>query len=179
MLNLILAIVFIAVGLWCSWAQAKVYETQDQALHNAFPEQQVGRKTLFLTQEQADRIEKLARAKVDSHIVTYYVARDSSGVTGIAFFDRQTVRTLPITYSVVVKPSGKIDRVEILSFDEPDDYFPPLRWLRLYRNRALNNDLNIGRAIPHITGASLTSQAVNDGVRRALATFEICVKGTL
>jgi len=172
-------IIALAVSLCCGWAQAKSYQTQQEAIHSAFPSQQVGRKTLFLTQEQVQRIERLARTKVDSRIVTYYVAKDASGVAGVAFFDRQLVRTMPVTFDVVVKPSGNLDRVEILSFDEPDDYLPPLRWLQLYRNRVLNDDLAIGHAIPHITGASLTSQAMNDGVRRALATFEVCLKGTL
>ena len=86
---------------------------------------------------------------------------------------------MPVTYAAFVKPSGELDHVDILSFDEPDDYLPPLRWLQLYRNRVLNNDLAIGHAIPRITGASLTSQAINDGVRRALAVFEVCIKGNL
>jgi len=89
------------------------------------------------------------------------------------------VRTMPMTYAVVVKATGEIDRVDLLSFDEPDDYVPPPRWLQLYRKRVLNDDLSVGRGIPHIAGASLTSQAVNDGVRRALATFAVALQGTL
>ncbi len=152
---------------------------QQQAISAAFPSLKVERKTLFLTKEQADAVENLSRTKVASRVVSYYVTRSSSGVSGVAFFDRQIVRDMPVTFMVAVKPSGEIDRVEILAFDEPEDYLPPLRWLQLYKTRRLNDDLMIGRSIPHITGASLTSQAMNDGVRRALATFEIGVKETL
>jgi Na+-translocating ferredoxin:NAD+ oxidoreductase RnfG subunit len=177
MTALLLALVL--VGACCGAARAKSYQTQQQAIAAAFPSQQVERKTLFLTKEQAESVEKLARAKVGSRMVSYYVSRGPSGVAGVAFFDRQIVRDMPVTFMVAVKPSGEVDRVEVLSFDEPEDYLPPLRWLQLYRSRRLNDDLAIGRGIPHITGASLTSQAMNDGVRRALATFEIGVKGTL
>ncbi len=86
------------------------------------------------------------------------------------------VRTLPVTYMAVVKPSGRMDHVDILSFDEPNDYLPPARWLALYKNHALNNDLAIGRGIPHITGASLTSQAMNDGIRMILAIYQVALK---
>ena len=175
------AFVFAALllGLCCGAARAKSYQTQQQAIAAAFPSQQVERKTLFLTKEQSESIETLARAKVGSRVVSYYVSRSSAGVSGVAFFDRQIVRDMPVSFMVAVKPSGEVDRVEILSFDEPADYLPPLRWLQLYRTSRLSDDLAIGRSIPHITGASLTSQAMNDGVRRALATFEIGVKGTL
>lgn len=166
-------------ALCCGLAQAKSYQTQQQAIATAFPSQKIERRTLFLTTTQAARIETLARTKVDSRIVPYYVSRDATGVTGIAFFDRALMRTMPATYMVAVKPSGEIDRVEILSFGEPDDYLPPPRWLKLYRRRVLNDGLAIGRDIPHITGASLTSRALNDGVRKALATFEVGLKGTL
>jgi hypothetical protein len=177
MTGFVLAVLLL--GLCCGAARAKSYQTQQQAISAAFGAAPVERKTLFLSKEQAEAIEKLSRAKVSSRIVSYYVSRGPAGVSGVAFFDRQVVRDMPVTFMVAVKPSGEIDRVEILSFDEPADYLPPLRWLQLYGSRRLNDDLAIGRAIPHITGSSLTSQAMNDGVRRALATFEIGVKGTL
>jgi hypothetical protein len=174
-----LLLAFLLLGACCGAARAKSYQTQQQALTAAFSSAPVERKTLFLTKEQADAIEKSSRAKVSSRVVSYYVSRGGGAVAGVAFFDRQIVRDMPVTFMVAVKPNGEIDRVEILSFDEPEDYLPPLRWLQLYRAKRLGDDLAIGRGIPHITGASLTSQAMNDGVRRALATFEVGVKGTL
>lgn len=174
-----LLVALLLVGLCRGAAQAKSYQTQAQAIAAAFPSLKVERKTLFLTKEQAAAVETLSRAKVASRVISYYVSRSTAGVSGVAFFDRQIVRDMPVTFMVAVKPSGEIDRVEVLSFDEPEDYLPPLRWLQLYRSRRLNDGLLIGRDIPHITGASLTSQAMNDGVRRALATFEVGVKATL
>ena len=108
------------------------------------------------------------------------MAQSSAGVTGVAFFDRRMVRTLPVTYMAVVNKAGSsIDRVEILSFEEPDDYLPPARWLALYKNHALDKDMAIGRGIPHITGASLTSQAMNDGLRMIFMIYQVAVKETL
>jgi hypothetical protein len=175
----LLIIAILGICLSGGWLEAKTYLAQPQALQTAFPSYQVERKTLFLTSAQVIQIEQVSGIKPDSLIYTYYVARSSAGVAGIAFFDRRIVRSMPVTYMAVVNPSGTINYVDILSFDEPEDYLPPARWLALYKNRALDKDLAIGRSIPHITGASLTSQAMNDGIRLILAIYQVGVQGTL
>lgn len=173
-LLLILAAIVFSLG---GWLEAKVYATPQQAIQTAFPSPyRVERKTVFLSEAQVRDIEQLAQTKVSSRIVTYYVARSTSGLAGTAFFDRRIVRTMPVTYMVVVRPSGEVDRVDVLDFEEPDDYLPRPEWLKLYRGRVLISDLRVGRGIPHVTGASLTSQAMNDGVREILATYQIAVR---
>ena len=174
-----LLITALGVFLACGWLEAKTYLTQPQALQIAFSSYQVQRKTLFLTAVQAAQIEQASGIKPDSLIYSYYVARSSTGIAGIAFFDRRIVRSMPVTYMAVVNPSGTISYVDVLSFDEPEDYLPPARWLALYKNHALDKDLAIGRDIPHITGASLTSQAMNDGIRLILAIYKVGIQGTL
>jgi hypothetical protein len=164
------------IGLGCSWAGASVYKTQQQALQTAFASSQVDRRTLFLSVAQIKQIEERARVKVTSSILSYYVSRNAEGNIRFAFFDQRIVRSMPVTYMTVLKPDGTVDYVDILSFDEPNDYLPPARWLKLYHDRALNNDLAIGQAIPHITGASLSSQAMNDGIRLILATYQVAVQ---
>jgi electron transport complex protein RnfG len=176
--NVLVIIVALVLCLVCGWLEADVYLTQPQAIQAAFHADAIERKTLFLNKDQIEKIETLARVKMDSSIVSYYVARNSTGVTGVAFFDRRIMRTMPVTYMTVIKPTGDIDHIDILSFEEPLDYLPPARWLALYKNRGLDNDLTLGHAIPHITGASLSSQAMNDGIRLMLAIFHVGVKGT-
>ena len=179
-MNLFLLLITLTVFLGCGWLEAKSYRTQPEALQTVFPSPfRVERKTLFLTQSQIEQIEQKARVRVDSSIVSYYVARNASGISGIAFFDRRIVRTMPVTYMVVVNPSGTVGYVDILSFEEPEDYLPPARWLALYQNGKLDTNLAIGHGIPRITGASLSSQAMNDGIRLILATYQVGVKDQL
>ncbi len=165
---LLLAVFLVFAG--AGVAGAKVYLTQPQAVALAFPKAKPRRKVLFLTDAQAAKIQALCGVKPDSRIVVYY-----EGPEGAAFFDRRMVRTLPVVYMAVVKPDGTLGRVDVMSWEEPDDYFPPPRWLALYTNRKLGNDLRLGNGIPHITGASLTSQAMNDGLRLILATYQAAV----
>jgi len=154
----------------------QVYLTRDEALKLYFPEAlSVERKTVFLTDQQVDLIQSRARAKVESKVLTYYIGRDAAGVQGYAFFETQTVRTMPETYLVVVEPDSSVRAVEVLAFYEPEDYLPPKRWLGLFRNKTLRDDLWLKRGVHNIVGATISAQSITDGVRRILATFEVAV----
>ena len=60
--------------LWGSSSEAKVYLTKDDALKKAFPDAEIERKTLFLSDEDVKRVESLSVTKVESKILTYYIA---------------------------------------------------------------------------------------------------------
>ena len=155
---------------------AQVLSTQQQALERAFPKPQlVERQTLFLDDKQVELIQKLARAKLESKIVTYYLGKDNGKISGYAFFATDVVRTKAATYMAVIDPVSTIRRVEILAFYEPMDYFPTPRWLELFRGKGLNDNLWPKRDIHNITGATMTTQALTQGVRRMLAIFQTAV----
>jgi len=83
------------------------------------------------------------------------------------------VRTMPETFMAVLEPSGALRFVELLAFLEPEDYLPRPRWLGQFRGKVLDDELLVRRGIRNITGASLTSQALTDGVRRVLAVHSV------
>ena len=94
---------------------------------------------------------------------------------GAAFFDSRTVRTMPGTFMVVVAPDTTVARVEVLAFHEPPDYRPPPRWLATFENKRLQDRLSPGRDIRNLSGASLSTAAVTESVRQALALYEVVV----
>lgn len=154
---------------------AQVRLTKDEALKLHFPGATIERKTLFLTDGQHREIERAATARVESKIVTYYVARREGRLAGVAFFESQTVRTMPATYMVIVDPDSTVRNVEILAFHEPTDYLPPERWLNQYRGRTSGDDLFLKRGIQNISGATLSAQTISNGVRRWLAAYLVAV----
>jgi len=151
----------LSVSLWCAVAlHARVLITQQQALAAAFPPNvKVSRQTVFLTPEQAKA------AGSETQLVIRYAGSNGS----YAYFDTHRVRTEPETVMVVVNAAGKIERVDILSFDEPTDYFPKRRWLDQLLGRKLDDDLSLNRAIRPISGASLTGRAIVNASRKILA----------
>jgi len=155
---------------------AQVFMTQEEALRSAFPNgERVVRQTLFLTEAQLVDIQKLARSKVESKLVVYYRAALAEKFSGCAFFETVIVRTKPATLMIVVNPDSSLRLVKLLSFYEPQDYLPAPRWLRLFENKFLTAGLWPKRDIHHITGATLSVQALTLAVRRLLATYMIAV----
>lgn len=148
--------------------------TQQEALAAALgPGAPPERGTAYLTDEQAGRIQALAGTAAGSRIVVRYTGGPDPNRPLTAYFDTHLVRTFQETIMVVVDPSGKAARVEILSFDEPEDYLPKRRWLDQFADRPLGEDLSLNGGIRAVTGATLSSRAVTDAVRRVLATHAV------
>lgn len=151
-------------------AGARVLMTQQQALATAFPTGvKVTRQTLFLTAAQVSAAKQESGAdKVDALVIRY---AGSNGA--FAYFDTHRVRTEPETVMVVVNAAGNIDRIDILSFDEPSDYFPKRRWIDQFLRRKLDADLALNRGIRPISGASLTGRAIVNASRKILAIHKV------
>lgn len=167
-----LALVVFALGAFA--AGAKTFLTQDQALAKAFPAgTQVVREPFFLTAAQVAAVRERSDAEFDQELSIRYVGVRGGAIVGYAYFDAHRVRTLPETIMVIVTPAGVIDRVEILSFAEPEDYLPRPRWLEQFRGRKLDGELSLRGAIRPITGASLSGRAIVNASRRILALHQV------
>lgn len=149
-------------------ARARVLLSQKDALALAFPAAVPERRTAFLTTEQTQAAEKLARAKLESRVLTYYVSGSTT-----AYFESHLVRTMNETVMIVVGADSKVAFVEILSFAEPDDYRSSPRWLAQFKDKPLDDELALRRGLRGITGATLTAETVARSVRRALAVHQV------
>jgi hypothetical protein len=166
-----------AVLLLCGTAvPAKLFLSQPQALELAFgPGAAVERQSHFLTSEQVARARELAGAgvQVEGALVTRYVGRKDGRLLGTAYFDTHRVRTLPETLMIVVGLEGKVARVEVLTFGEPEDYLPRPAWYGQFQGRALDRELAVSRAVHGVTGATLSARAATEAVRRTLALHQV------
>jgi hypothetical protein len=171
------SIVLLALGLLApQLAPSQVYLTKAGALNLYFAESDsIERRTLYLTEEQVTAIQQEAKATVESRVITYYVALTDGRYTGLAFLDRQTVRTMQVVYMVVLHPDTTVRGVEILAFYEPEDYRPTDRWLAQFEGATLDDELWLKRGIQNVVGATLSAQTLTKGVRRVLALFEVAV----
>ena len=163
------------VALLPGAAGAAVFETQEQALARAFPPPaRVVRSTSFLSEEQLEAARKAAQAPVDSAIVTRYAAFGPDGTfLGAAYFDAHVVRTAREVLMVVVAPDRSVRSVDVLAFGEPQDYLPRGGWLKRVEGKRQEDGLFVGRALAHVTGATLTTRAIAAAVRRVLAVHSL------
>ena len=156
-----------------SWGT--VYTTRPQALAEAFPRARIENLSYVLDAAQVKAVQQRARAKLESKLATAHLAWRGDTLVGTAFFDARNVRTMPGVFMVVVAPDSTIERVEVIAFHEPPDYRPPERWLGQFEHRRLDQRLWPRRDIRNLSGATLTTQAVTESARLALALYEVLV----
>lgn len=158
----------------CAAAHAKVFLSMEEALKLAFPLATVERKSVFLTAAQQREAQRLSGDEAPpSALVVYYVATKDGHEVGTAYFDTHVVRTMPETIMVVVNAAGKASRVEVLSFQEPEEYLPRPRWYEQFQGKTLNDELSMKRGIRPVAGATLTARATIDATRRVLALHQV------
>lgn len=154
-----------------------MYASRTEAISEAFPAAtRVTDETVFLNDGQFERIQHLAKARLDSRILRLYTGYIDDRVIGYALIDVHTVRTLPEAFLLVISPTGQISKIRLLAFYEPSDYLPHVGWLKQFHHRFLDPDLKLNQKIHGIVGSTLTSQAVTSSVRRALATYHVLLE---
>lgn len=147
--------------------------TQRQALQSAFAGLSVERKTAYLSEAQVERASRLSECQNESAVVTYYVARSTTGLAGAAFFESHRLRDGSATIMVVLTPEGRLARSEILAFDEPADYMPPIEWRASLLGRKLAELERFSRLTGANPRAASSAQAFLEGVRRLMAVYEV------
>jgi len=131
-----------------SSAYAVQYLTVPQAQRQAFP-------SASFTEVQAGRI---WRAESGGHLAGFFI------------FDRVIGKHLYIDYVVALDPGGRIRSVEILQYRE--SYGGEIRspsWLAQFVGKTSASALQVGTDIRNISGATLSSHHVTEGVKRIMA----------
>jgi hypothetical protein len=160
-------------------ARAEVFHSKESALRLAFPgADTVDKREIFLSGEQVEEVERLARVQVPSRLVTIYVGLENESPLGYAFIETHQVRTLPETILIVIDPGGRVRDIYMLAFHEPPEYGPSERWLGQFQGRPLTDDLSLRGDLAGIAGATLTATAITAAVRKTLATFRVAVVST-
>jgi len=159
----------VAIVAAVPFARAEVILTEEAALKRAFPGTAPLRRTLYLTAAQVAAVQKAARSKLPSPVITVFEARSGDAVTGRGVLDTHVVRTMPETVLTVTEPDGRLRMALVLQFGEPPDYLPRAAWLSTLAGKPLDDDLWPGHGVRRVTGSTLTVQALTEAVRRALA----------
>lgn len=169
----VLAMLMLPVG-----SPAEVFYRREQALRLAFPEaERIQERTLLVDAAQTKRVEQLAQAELTSLLITVYVGLRDNKAVGYAFIESPIVRTLPGAFLIVVSPAGTVENIEVLAFHESSEYLPMKPWLGQFKGKQLGPGLRLHAEINGIAGSTLSSEAVTSSVRRALALWEVLLKG--
>ena len=153
---------------------AKVFLTKGKALDLAFPgADEIEKRHIFLTENQAESIREMAKTEVDSRLYTFYIAKSGGKETGYAVIDTHALRTLTETVMFVINPDGTLRHAEILAFFEPTDYMPGGKWINLFPGRTRMDRMKVGKGVPNITGATISARSFSRATRRVLAVYRV------
>jgi len=170
LISIILLLILLVPGSSIS----KVFMKRDEALKTAFPDADtIEKKDVFLTEVQTGEIEALAQSKLDSRLYIIYVGKRGDETLGYAIIDTHTLRTKTETVMFVINPDGSLRQAEILAFFEPPEYMAGSNWISLYYGKDADDSLKLGKDIPNITGATITSNSLAQAMRRMLSIIMV------
>ena len=144
----------------------------------AFPEatQFVAANVIYRPEDIA-AIEKLSGEKVLTKGEQVWRAEAGGRFFGWFIIDYVIGKHLVIDYAVALEPDGRVRRVEILQYRESYGYeVANDDWLRQFVGKSGRDRLQVDADIRNISGATLSSRHVTEGIKRVLALYDVCLK---
>ncbi len=154
-------------------ARAEVYMSGEDAAKILFPNQIFKKNILELKDEEKNKIEELTETRLKTKRITLL----SSSEGNMVLLDQVLGKHEQITYAVGITKQGKIQGIEILEYRE--SYGQQIRreqWRKQFVGKDKNSTLKNNHDIKNISGATLSSTHVTEGVRRILQTYEFIKK---
>lgn len=150
-------------------AMATVYLSPEQALGVIFPKQRASEfkaTVLNLAKDQRKAVTASTGLSVREQEIKLWTASDGSQL----YVDRVVGKHEFITFAVGVGADGKVCGVEILEYKET--YGGEVRrpdWRKQFKGKQLGDGFKLGKDIINLSGATLSSHSVTEGVQRLLA----------
>jgi len=153
-----------------SAVHATSYLTVEQAQAAIFPGEPLRPAFRQLTPAQIDQIKRASGAAPLSATLRAWHA--SGG--GWFVVDQVVGKHEFITFALGLDRTGAVKSIEILDYRESyGGQVRDPRWRAQFAGKRAGQPLQLGREVKNISGATLSSQHVTDGVRRLLATYAI------
>ena len=151
-------------------AYATVYMSTEQAQAAMFPGSAFTPQFLTLSDSQVAEIQKVSGERVLNRQIKAW--KVSNG--GWFVVDQVIGKHEFITYAVGLDPAGAVKQVEILDYRESyGDQVRGAAWRAQFIGKKADAHVKLGEDIKNISGATLSSKHVTDGVRRILATHAV------
>lgn len=152
---------------------AEVYLNKDQALKVVLGEGcEIRYQPQRIPEAVQEELSDKGIAGLESDVADFFVCLKGGKSAGYALIDSEVGKHLPITYIVGLTPKGEISRVEIMVFREVRGWeVRERRFLDQFAGKHPGDPLEVGTTISNISGATLSSQAIARGARRAFVLW--------
>jgi Na+-translocating ferredoxin:NAD+ oxidoreductase RnfG subunit len=124
-----------------------------------------------------DAIQRLSGQPVRTRGEQVWKAFTGDRFIGYFILDYVIGKHLAIDYSVALEVDGRVRRLDVLEYRE--SYGGEIRsanWLAQFVGKRSGSTLEVNKDIRNISGATLSSRHITEGVRRVLALYEVRLK---
>lgn len=161
-----------AAALVAAPAGATTYFTLKQVQQQLYPRQALTPLAITLSAAQAKAVQKAGGVRVRE--LALKVWRAANG--GWFYLDQVLGKHEMITYALALDASGAVSGLEIVDYRET--YGGAVRnpkWRAQFTGKRVGAPLKLDADIVNLSGATLSSAHIADGVRRLLATHQLVV----
>lgn len=164
--------------LFSASVSTRSYFTEEEAFEKAFPEgTKIEKRVVFVFDEQRERIKSLANVKSVSGTFTYYEGIREGETIGYAVIKNVLGKLSHITFMVILDPEGEIDMVEILASQGLwGADIRQKRFLDQFKKKTINDPLRLKSDIDAITGATISSRALTEGIKEILGYLSVLLQ---
>jgi hypothetical protein len=151
-------------------AHATVYMSVEQAQKLMFPGETLTPHPMMLTDAQVSRIEDVS----DTHVLSNKLRAWKTSSGGWFIADQVVGKHEFIPIALGIDRHGAVKDVEILEYREAyGDGVRNPKWRAQFTGKTHASTLQLTEDIKNISGATLSSKHITDGVRRLLATYDL------
>lgn len=173
-----IAIILPAAFVPASSLHAAEYLTVPLAQKELFPEaDRFVDTSLTLTEVQRDEIKKLSGVRQRETRQPVWRAEQDGKLLGWFIVDEVIGKHEFITYATAISPDHRVLGVEVLVYRETYGYqVRDAPWRSQFKGKTLADPFKLDQDITNITGATLSSRNVMNGVKRLLALTQLALK---
>jgi len=165
--------VWLPVAAISTSVYATTYFNVEQAQQAIFPGAKLTKSFLALNDKQADDIGNRTDVNVRNKEVRMW--RVDGG--GYFIVDEVVGKHEFITYAVGLNADGSVKQIEIMQYNESYGYqVRDPKWLAQFTGKTSAAPLKLEGDIKNISGATLSSRHITDGVKRLLATYDVAIR---
>ena len=171
--NPILALAGVALVGAPIYAHAKIFVSAEQAQKLIFPNKQFTKTPLLITEDVQDKMQ--SASSVSHPFKGDRVWRASDGSYFIV--DEVVGKHEMITYAVGISPTGAVQGIEIMEYVESYGYeVADESWRKQFVGKTVEDPIKLKKDIENISGATLSSKHLTDGVKRIMVMYDLTLK---
>jgi Na+-translocating ferredoxin:NAD+ oxidoreductase RnfG subunit len=157
---------------------AAEYLTVPQAQRALFPEaDKFVDAQVTLTDEQRDAIKKLSGVRQRRAEQAVWRAEKQGQLLGWFIVDEVIGKHEFITYAAAIAPAGEVIGVDVLVYRETYGFqIRDAGWRAQFKGKTLRDRFELDDDVRNITGATLSSRNVMNGVKRLLALAQVALR---